>query len=106
MSTAFDYRLPSDVCASDALATANFRLRAVHRDAPVHLMLARVVDGAPFRALRAFQRMHPDPGQTQKVRFGHKPRDLGMVSDAGGPLVPEGKCSLSVDGGQSNNGAP
>jgi beta-glucosidase len=64
------------------------------------------VAGAPGRALRAFQRVHLEPGQSQKVQFELKPRDLSMVSEAGEPVIPEGKYSVSVGGGQPNTGAP
>jgi beta-glucosidase len=64
------------------------------------------VAGAPIRALRAFQRVHLDPGQSQKVRFELKPRDLSMVSEAGKPIIPEGKYSMSVGGGQPNTHVP
>ncbi|HME00762.1 MAG TPA: glycoside hydrolase family 3 C-terminal domain-containing protein [Terriglobia bacterium] len=64
------------------------------------------VAGAPIRALRAFQRVHLGPGQSQKVRFELKPRDLSMVSEAGEPIIPEGKYSVSVGGGQPNADVP
>ena len=64
------------------------------------------VAGAPIRALRAFQRVHLDPGQSQTVRFDLKPRDLSMVSEAGDPVIAEGKYSVSVGGGQPDTGAP
>jgi beta-glucosidase len=56
--------------------------------------------------LRAFQRIHLDPGQSQKVRFDLKPRDLSIVSAAGEPIIAEGKYSVSVGGGQPNTGVP
>jgi len=64
------------------------------------------VAGAPIRALRAFQRVHLDPVQSQKVRFDLKPRDLSMVSEAGEPIIPEGKYSVSIGGGQPNANVP
>jgi beta-glucosidase len=64
------------------------------------------VSGAPLRALRAFQRVHLEPGQSQAVRFDLKPRDLSMVSEAGEPVIPEGQYSVSVGGGQPDTGAP
>jgi beta-glucosidase len=64
------------------------------------------VPGAPLRALRAFQRVHLEPGASQKVRFELKPRDLSMVTEAGEPVVSEGAYSVSVGGGQPNTGAP
>jgi beta-glucosidase len=63
------------------------------------------VPGAPLRALRAFNRVHLQPGASQKVRFELKPRDLSMVTQAGEPIVAEGAYSVSVGGGQPNTGA-
>ena len=62
--------------------------------------------GAPIRALRGFRRVHLDPGQSEKVQFELRSRDMSMVSDAGEPIIPEGKYSVSVGGGQPNTGAP
>ncbi len=56
------------------------------------------VAGAPMRALRTFQRVHLDPGQSQRVRFELKPRDLSMVSEAGKAIIPKGTYSVSVAG--------
>ncbi len=64
------------------------------------------VPGAPLRALRGFQRVHLEPGASQTVRFELKPRDMSMVTEAGEPIVAEGKYTVSVGGGQPNTGAP
>jgi beta-glucosidase len=64
------------------------------------------VPGAPLRALRAFKRVHLKPGESQKVRFDLKDRDLSMVSEAGEPIIADGKYSVSIGGGQPNTGAP
>ena len=64
------------------------------------------VAGAPLRALRGFNRVHLKPGESQKVRFELKDRDLSMVSEAGDPIIAEGKYSVSIGGGQPNTGAP
>ena len=64
------------------------------------------VAGAPIRALRGFQRLHLDSGQSERVRFDLKPRDLSMVTEAGEPIIPEGKYAVSIGGGQPNTGAP
>jgi beta-glucosidase len=64
------------------------------------------VPGAPNRALRGFERVHLQPGESQKVHFELKDRDLSMVSDAGEPIIAEGKYSISIGGGQPNTGAP
>ena len=61
--------------------------------------------GAPLRALRAFQRIHLEPGASQQVRFELKPRDMSMVTEAGEPIVAAGKYRISVGGGQPSSGA-
>jgi beta-glucosidase len=63
------------------------------------------VAGAPLKALRGFQRVHLEAGASQKVHFELHPRDLSMVTEAGEPIVAEGKYTVSVGGGQPNNGA-
>ena len=64
------------------------------------------VPGAPLRALRGFQRVHLDAGQSQKVRFELNDRDLSMVTEAGEPIIAEGKYSVWIGGGQPNTGVP
>ncbi len=64
------------------------------------------VPGAPLRALRGFRRVHLNPGESQKVRFELKERDLSMVSEAGEPIVAEGVYAVSIGGGQPSTGAP
>jgi beta-glucosidase len=46
------------------------------------------------------------PGESQNVRFELKDRDLSMVTEAGEPIIAEGKYSLSISGGQLATGAP
>jgi beta-glucosidase len=64
------------------------------------------VAGAPLKALRGFQRVHLEPGASQQVSFELRPRDLSMVTEAGEPVIPEGKFTLSIGGGQPGTGAP
>ena len=64
------------------------------------------VPGAPIRALRGFQRIHLEPGASQKVEFHLSPRDLSMVTDSGDIIVPQGKYSLSMGGGQPGTAVP
>jgi beta-glucosidase len=64
------------------------------------------VPGAPLRALRSFKRVSLKPGESQKVRFELKDRDLSMVSAAGEPIVAEGAYTVSIGGGQPETGAP
>ncbi len=64
------------------------------------------VPGAPIRALRGFHRVHLAPGASQKVEFHLESRDLSMVTDEGEIIVPQGKYTLSIGGGQPGSGAP
>jgi hypothetical protein len=52
--------------------------------------------GAPLRALRGFRRVHLKPGESQRVRFELKDRDLSMVTEAGEPII-AGREVFSVD---------
>jgi beta-glucosidase len=62
--------------------------------------------GAPRIALRGFQRIHLDPGASQKVHFELKDRDLGMVTEDGHPIIAGGDYTISIGGGQPDTGAP
>ncbi len=64
------------------------------------------VAGAPIRALRGFRRIHLKPGESQKVGFELKERDLSMVTAAGEPIIAKGTYSVSIGGGQPNTVAP
>ena len=62
--------------------------------------------GAPIRALRGFQRIHLEPGASQKVQFHLQRRDLSMVTDLGDIIIAQGKYTLSIGGGQPGTPAP
>jgi beta-glucosidase len=64
------------------------------------------VKGAPKIALRGFQRIHLEPGASQKVHFDLKDRDLVMVTDDGSPIIAAGDYSISIGGGQPDTTAP
>lgn len=64
------------------------------------------VKGAPRIALRGFERVHLDAGASQKVHFELKPRDLGMVTEDGDPIIAQGDYTISIGGGQPDTGAP
>jgi len=64
------------------------------------------IKGAPLVALRAFKRVHLEPGANQKVHFHLTPRELGMVTEFGDPIVAQGDYTISVGGGQPESGAP
>ncbi|MBB6143125.1 beta-glucosidase [Silvibacterium bohemicum] len=62
--------------------------------------------GAPRIALRGFRRIHLEPGANQKVHFELTPRDLGMVTENGNPIIAQGDYTLSIGGGQPDTAAP
>ena len=64
------------------------------------------VKGAPLVALRGFQRIHLEPGASQKIHFELKDRDLGMVTETGNPIIAAGEYTISIGGGQPDTGAP
>lgn len=64
------------------------------------------IKGAPVVALRSFERIHLEPGSSQKVHFHLSPRDLGMVTELGNPVVAQGDYNISVGGGQPDSGGP
>jgi beta-glucosidase len=64
------------------------------------------VKGAPVVALRGFERIHLEPGASQKVHFELNPRDLGMVTEDGNPIVAQGEYTISIGGGQPDTEAP
>jgi beta-glucosidase len=111
--TSFSY---SDICLPTAAVKAGDPVVAeatvtntgkVVGDEVVQLYLSFPdVKGAPLRALRGFQRVHLTPGSSQKVRFELKDRDLSMVSEAGDPMIADGKYKVSIGGGQPNTSAP
>jgi beta-glucosidase len=105
-----DLSLPSSPIAAGQPMTAEVTVTNTGRvagDEVAQLYLSFPdVAGAPIRALRGFQRLHLDPGQSERVHFDLKPRDLSMVTEAGEPIIPEGKYSVSIGGGQPNTGAP
>ena len=64
------------------------------------------VKGAPLVTLRGFERIHLDAGARQNVHFELKPRDLGMVTADGNPIIAQGDYTISIGGGQPDTGAP
>jgi beta-glucosidase len=105
-----DLSLPSNPIAAGQPMTAEVKVTntgKVAGDEVAQLYLGFPdVAGAPIRALRGFKRLHLDPGQSERVHFDLKPRDLSMVTEAGEPIIPGGKYSVSIGGGQPNTGAP
>src|SRR5579883_1572266 len=111
--TSFRYgavTLPTAPIAAGAPLNASVRVTntgKVAGDEVVQLYLKFPdVPGAPLRALRGFQRVHLEPGASQKVDFHLTSRDLSMVTDLGNIIVAQGKYTISVGGGQPDTGAP
>jgi len=105
-----DLTLPkSAIAAGDSLTAevtvTNTGNREGDEVAELYLSFPNVA-GAPQRALRSFKRVHLKPGESQKVSFDLKDRDLSMVSEAGEPIIAEGAYTVSIGGGQPNTGAP
>jgi beta-glucosidase len=105
-----DLTLPSSPVAAGQLVTAEATVKntgslAGDEVAQLYLSFPNVA-GAPIRALRSFQRIHLELGQSKRLQFQLTPRDISMVTDAGEPIVAEGKYSVSVGGGQPNTTAP
>jgi beta-glucosidase len=100
---------PSDAIAAGTAAefevtVTNTGTKAGDEVAELYLEFPKV-PGAPLRALRGFERVHLEAGASQKVRFRLRPRDMSMVTEAGEPIVAEGKYTVSVGGGQPGTGA-
>jgi beta-glucosidase len=64
------------------------------------------VAGAPRIALRGFQRVHLEPGQSSQVHFDLKQRDLSMVTEDGQPIIAPGDYTISIGGGQPGGTTP
>ncbi len=64
------------------------------------------VKGAPRIALRGFQRIHLNPGESRTVQFELNDRDVGMVTEDGRPIIAPGDYTITIGGGQPDTGAP
>jgi beta-glucosidase len=58
------------------------------------------VAGAPLRALKGFQRIHLDRGQSKTVQFILRQRDLGLVDGDGQHRIVPGAVQVWIGGGQ------
>jgi beta-glucosidase len=90
--------------ATFEVTVTNTGKKAGDEVAQLYLSFPKVA-GAPMKALRGFERIHLEPGASQKVSFKLLPRDLNMVTEAGDPIVAEGQYIVWVGGGQPGTGA-
>ena len=90
--------VPADVTVTNTGKIAGDEVVQVYLKFPA-------VQGAPLIALRGFQRVHLEPGASQKVHFDLKDRDLGMVTEDGNPIIAQGDYTISIGGGQPDTGA-
>ena len=95
---------PGEPAVVEATVT-NKGTRAGDEVAELYLKFPAVA-GAPLLALRGFERVHLEPGASTTVHFELEPRDMSMVTEAGEPIVAEGKYTVSVGGGQPETEAP
>ena len=93
-----------DPCTTEVTVT-NTGKREGDEVAQLYLSFPSVA-GSPIRALRGFQRIHLRPGESQKLHFELKDRDLSVVTESGQPIIAQGQYSLSVGGGQPDTDAP
>jgi beta-glucosidase len=63
-------------------------------------------DGAPLRSLKAFERVHLQPGEDKMITFALQPRDLALADDQGVMRITPGEYRLWVGGGQPGTVAP
>jgi beta-glucosidase len=63
------------------------------------------VPGQPRHALRAFTRVALQAGESRKIHFDLRPRDLSSVTPAGDRLVAPGAYRITVGEGQPGSGA-
>ena len=63
------------------------------------------VAGAPRVALRGFQRVHLEPGQSTQLHFELKNSDMSMVTETGQPIIAAGDYTISIGGGQPDTSA-
>jgi beta-glucosidase len=105
-----DLRVPTSAIATGQPVSADVTVTNagnVAGDEVVQLYLKFPSEkGAPRVALRGFQRIHLEPGAAQRVHFDLTPRDLGMVTEYGNPIIAQGDYAISIGGGQPDTGAP
>ena len=74
---------------------------AVAGDEVVQLYITHAgTSGTPLRALRGFERVHLDRGQSKTVTFALRDRDLSIVDASGRTRIVSGTVNVWIGGGQ------
>src|SRR6202035_4423225 len=101
--TSFTYKnakvSPANVSAIDSVTISVdvSNTGAVSGDEVVQLYLTHTgVTAAPLRALRGFQRVHLDRGQSKTVTFSLHERDLSIVDEAGKHRIVPGAVNVWI----------
>lgn len=74
--------------------------RAGEEVAQLYVSWPDVAGKAPLRALKSFQRMALNAGESRRLRFTLSPQELSLTDAAGHSYQPLGKGEVSVGGGQ------
>jgi beta-glucosidase len=108
--THFEYRQPSvsseSISADDSVTvSAEVTNRGeIESDEVVQLYLWHEgLAGTPLRELRGFERIHLAPGQSKRVAFTLRDRDLGVVDVEGKRHIAAGGVNVWIGGGQPSN---
>jgi beta-glucosidase len=104
-----ELRLSTHSVAAGQPLTASVQLRNTgdrDGDEVVQLYLEfPKVDGAPLRALRAFQRVHLRRGESRRVQLALAARELAHVDLKGRHVITGGRYRLTIGGGQPAPGS-
>ena len=105
--TQFEYRQPRvsrELISADDSVTVSADVvngGAMASDEVVQLYLTHAgLAGAPLRELRGFKRIHLAPGQSQRVAFTLRDRDLSIVDADGKRQIATGQVRAWIGGGQ------
>lgn len=110
--TRFEYRQPrlsrESISADDSVTiSADVANRGgLAGDEVVQLYLSHMgFAGAPVRELRGFERIHLAPGQSKRVAFTLRDRDLSVVDAEGQRRIAAGQVQVWIGGGQPSTTA-
>jgi len=110
--TQFEYRQPEvsreSISADDPVTVSAEVVNrgGIASDEVVQLYLwHQGLAGAPLRELHGFERIHLAPGQSKRVAFTLRDRDLSVVDAEGKRLIATGQVRVWIGGGQPSRDA-